>query len=112
MIKTVKKLLRGSFPDEDSECVLWHGGQNHKGYGYVRVTPGELPMHPVMARVHRLAYWVMRGPFDLDLTIDHTCGVRLCINPYHLRACSLSENSIDGNFRRWHNDELETDHGF
>ena len=90
------KLIRYSTPDPWSECVLWDGAQNSKGYGYIRIPRGVLPKHPRIARVHRLSYWLFRGPFDLDMTIDHICHVRTCLNPWHLHAETLEYNSFDG----------------
>ena len=93
---TAAKLLALSEPDPFGACWIWQGAQNSKGYGYARVCAGELPEHPRIARVHRLSYWLFRGPFDLDLTIDHICHVRTCLNPWHLHAETLEYNSFDG----------------
>lgn len=96
------KLIRYSTPDPWSECVLWDGAQNHKGYGYIRIPRGVLPDHPRMCRVHRLSFWLFRGAFDLDLTVDHRCHTRLCVNPYHLETETLEDNSRDGAIYRAH----------
>ena len=100
--RTVQRLLRNFELDPDSGCWLWQGAQNSKGYGYIRVSKGELLEHPRMSRVHRLALWIFSGPFDLELTVDHVCHRRLCFNPEHLSAESLSLNSFDGSMTRWH----------
>ena len=113
MLKTARKLLAQATHDPFGECVVWTGAQNQQGYGYVRVAAGELPELPRMARVHRVAYWIFRGRFDLDLTVDHTCHNRLCINPYHLQAVTFEENALEANHYRWHGemiDEMDYDY--
>lgn len=111
MRRTAVKLLQYSTPEPRSECVLWDGGQNSKGYGYVRVPVGELPEFPRMARVHRVAYWIFRGPYDLALDVHHTCHLRLCMNPYHIEPETSAENSSEGAIYQWHEEELY-DYGF
>ena len=90
---TARKLIQYSQPDPFSECVLWNGARNDRGYGYIWVPKRELSMHPQMARVHRVAYWVFRGPFDLGLVVDHRCHRKLCINPYHLEVETRETNN-------------------
>lgn len=41
---------------------------------------------------HRRAYQLWVGPIPPGLEIDHTCHVRSCINPEHLRAVTHTEN--------------------
>lgn len=104
MTRTAVKILRDSKPDFRSECVVWQGAQNNYGYGYVRIAKDELPEHPRMARVHRVVYWLVRGPFDLELTIDHLCHNRLCVNPYHLEPATVNDNSREAAMYQWHGD--------
>lgn len=44
------------------------------------------------AWAHIVAYAVFVGPIDPDLEIDHTCGVKDCVEPTHLRQISHAEN--------------------
>lgn len=42
--------------------------------------------------VHRLAYEVSRGEIPEGHDVDHTCFVRHCVNPAHLRAVTRKQN--------------------
>lgn len=37
-------------------------------------------------RAHRIAYVIANGEIPAGYTIDHTCGMRSCVNPAHLEA--------------------------
>lgn len=45
---------------------------------------------------HRISYELFVGIIPKNLTIDHLCMNRHCINPEHLEPVSLEENN-----RRW-----------
>ncbi len=77
-------------PAVASECVLWRGGANKDGYGLLRCW--FIAGMPVVAYAHRVAYLLFREPFDLELTLDHLCRVKLCCNPYHLEVVTRIEN--------------------
>ena len=42
---------------------------------------------------HRIAYALLRGSIPADLTIDHLCRVRHCVNPAHMELVTQSENN-------------------
>lgn len=69
-----------------SECILWEGGVTDRGYGQRR-HDGK----PVY--VHRLAWEQQRGPIPDDMTIDHLCRVKTCINVDHMEVVTRAENS-------------------
>lgn len=69
-----------------SGCWLWTGGLAANGYGRLSVD-GRLTY------AHRAAYEIHVGPIPDDLTIDHLCMVRRCINPDHLEPVTRAENS-------------------
>jgi hypothetical protein len=74
-----------AFTDPDA-CWLWPGRLTPDGYATTRYR-GET------TRVHRAAYMEMVGPIPDGLDIDHTCHVRHCMNPAHLRPLDRSTNS-------------------
>lgn len=79
-------LLDRSELDENG-CRIWRRAvAKGSGYGVCTVRRGS------MLLAHRLSYWVFKGPVTGDLVVDHMCGVRACINPYHLRLLTAEEN--------------------
>ena len=73
-----------------SDCWLWTGS-SHNGYGVV-YAPKRVGEKKAIRRAHRVV-WMMLTRQELgDLTLDHLCGVRLCVNPAHLEPVTLEEN--------------------
>jgi hypothetical protein len=65
-----------------SGCILWHGALGPRGYGRHGDT-----------LAHRLVYMECFGAASLDgLDVHHECGVRLCVNPEHLRPVTRGEH--------------------
>lgn len=78
----------------ESDCLIWTGAVNTKGYPCVWVDG-------VSQLAHRLAYEDVHGAIADDMTIDHTCRVRNCVNVEHLEVVTNAENNrrkrvIDG----------------
>lgn len=65
-------------------CILWTGAKTDKGYGILK-SQGRV------RRVHRLAYEIANGPAG-GLQVDHSCRIRHCINPEHLRPATNKQN--------------------
>jgi len=72
-------------------CWNWTAYCNagRKPYGRVRFQ-GRL------WTVHRLAYSLLVGPVDDDLTVDHLCRNHRCFNPDHLEPVTVQENISRG----------------
>lgn len=64
--------------------------------------------HMVLA--HRAAWVHVNGQMPLGMTLDHTCKVRRCVNPAHLRMLPNYENArrVDG--RDWPMGECANGH--
>lgn len=71
----------------NSECVVWTGALNSRGYGVYR-HEGRA------ALVHRVAWVDAHGEIPDGLTVDHLCLNRRCVNVDHLELVTYSENSI------------------
>jgi hypothetical protein len=58
---------------------------------------GRLPHGRVVETAHRIAYELHhRRPIPPELTVDHLCRVRHCVNPSHLELVSRGENVLRG----------------
>lgn len=66
-------------------CWLWTGGVNNRGYGSLKVNGKH--MHS-----HRAMWEQERGPIPGNLTIDHICKIKLCVNPDHMRLMTRLDN--------------------
>ena len=72
-------------------CWPWLGWITDSGYGIV-ATRGPV-RRAIHIRAHRLAYeLVHRAPIPLELTVDHLCRVRHCVNPAHLDVVTKGVN--------------------
>ena len=80
-----RNIDKGSSPDA---CWLWMGSKS-KGYGTLRV-------HGKSRRVHRLALELAGRQLDQNLTVDHLCRHRSCVNPAHLEQVTSRENTMRG----------------
>jgi hypothetical protein len=75
------------------DCILWSGHLTKMGYPVLYQTSGQT------IYAHRYAWERENGPLG-DLTIDHLCMVRCCVNLAHLEAVPLTENMARMNRRR------------
>lgn len=75
--------------EETNNCWNWKGTITWEGYGHFF-------LHGKEVRAHRFAYELFKGDIPNDLTIDHLCRNRSCVNPNHLEAVSHKENVLRG----------------
>lgn len=73
-------------------CWIWNSALITGGYGCLWLRPKNVG-------AHRISYVLHKGPIPEGLSILHSCDVRRCVNPAHLRPGTLSENSMEM-FRR------------
>src|SRR5215471_9832391 len=66
-------------------CWDWDGPKTENGYGLVHHDWRRL-------RAHRAMYELLVGPIPAELTIDHLCRNRRCVNPAHMEPVTRAEN--------------------
>lgn len=71
-----------------SDCIVWTGGTNGKGYG-------SLSVDGRMVLAHRYAWEQINGPIPAGMVIDHRCYERSCVNVDHLRLATPQENGAN-----------------
>ena len=72
--------------DAPTKCWLWQGALVTAGYGAVR-RGGQVKL------AHRVMWEENFGEIPIDMTVDHICHQRNCVNPTHLRLLSNEENA-------------------
>lgn len=74
-----------SWSKMDTECTVFLGPTNHDGYGIV---------HPewMGVGVHKVVWYVERGPVPSGHELHHDCEVRRCVNVDHLQPLTRAEH--------------------
>lgn len=86
------RLARLSVPEPNSGCTLFLGYRDRHGYGRIGYGRGA-------ALAHRVAYLIEHGAVPGDLTLDHLCRNRACVNVSHMEAVTRRVNTLRG--RGW-----------
>lgn len=78
-----------------SPCWFWTGAMFQNGYAAIKAGRRA-------ARAHRVSYETFIGPIPDDLTIDHLCRNKSCVNPDHLEPVTNKENFLRAVFPKTH----------
>lgn len=74
--------------EKAGDCWLWTAALFSSGYAAFRLGPKQL-------RGHRWAYEHFIGPIPEGAVVMHTCDIKRCVNPAHLRVGTQAENQQD-----------------
>lgn len=75
--------------EPNTGCSLWIGDNVKGGYGRICINRKKLLAHRVM-------YYLYKGDIPKSMTIDHVCNNPFCVNPIHLQAISMKDNTMRG----------------
>jgi hypothetical protein len=79
-----------AYTNRTETCWLWTASLDTSGYGLLnRTVAGK---HTTL-RAHRYSYLLHVGPIPPGKVIDHTCHVRSCVNPGHMRPATRKQNA-------------------
>lgn len=82
-----------------NNCIIWTGAKHTTGYGVINVQKKNFDIDgPEFIyktdRVHRVVYEIEVGGIPKEMTIDHLCEVKLCVNYLHLEVVTQKENAL------------------
>ncbi len=91
--KTAEEYLLRKSVAQSNGCIYFTSPLNIGGYGKIGATQWAKKYR--INSAHQLAYILTYGEYDRQLIICHKCNNRRCINPDHLYAGTVQDNSND-----------------
>ena len=94
MIDPLVRMAKYVVYDHVTECMLWTGASDQRGYGKIAVGSTKDGSN-WMARCHRLIWEIFRGPIPDGLLVRHSCDRPACVNIDHLSLGTHQDNHDD-----------------
>lgn len=82
-------------------CWLWTAYRTRDDYG-------RFWLNGKLERAHRVSFWLAGREIPLGLVMDHLCRTPACVNPDHLEAVTISENTRRGDAAKYLPHDLHT----
>lgn len=90
-VQSVRNRIRRSSVAAENGCIEWTGASDRYGYGAMKVTNQDGDRKNT--GTHRAAWIAFVGPIEGDLTIEHLCRNRKCVNVNHMELVTNAENA-------------------
>jgi hypothetical protein len=91
---------------KDTATGCWYWQLSHDRWGY-----GKTPSYTGFWSAHRAAYAAFVGGLPDDLDVAHTCGIKDCINPDHLRLSDKRQTQARSLLSQGHLDRKQCKNG-
>jgi hypothetical protein len=89
-VENLSQRIKNKIVIAPNGCWNWLAGKSDQGYG-------RLHLKGFSTRVaHRIIYELLKRRIPKNLTLDHLCRNRACVNPEHLEPVSLELNLLRG----------------
>lgn len=85
------RLFRRVKINPETGCLLWEGALKPDGYGVIGLGTRD----EGIARVHKVAWELAKGPVPKGKLVLHKCNVRNCVNVDHLYIGTDADNAKD-----------------
>lgn len=87
------RILARCVKNHDTGCMEWLGAKSKAGYGRIKIDGKIYLPHRVIA--YKSGIVAQMDAADRSVCVLHECDNRLCCNPKHLKAGSMSQNMKD-----------------